>query len=161
MPRISIDISVQEHQQLKDMAALKGLSIKDYVLALIQADISTDQPRMGDDEELVPIFYVKDGRETAAWYARLGFVIEAEHRFAPMLPLYLFLRRGPNAIHLSEHKGDARPNTLVYLYVNNLEEIAAEFVAKIEDQPWARDVEIKDPDGNRLRIGQRKNYMAK
>ena len=161
MPRISIDISVQEHQQLKDMAALKGLSIKDYVLALIQADISTDQPRMDDDEELVPIFHVKDGRETAAWYARLGFVIEAEHRFAPMLPLYLFLRRGPNAIHLSEHKGDARPNTLVYLYVNNLEEIAAEFVAKIEDQPWARDVEIKDPDGNRLRIGQRKNYMAK
>ncbi len=106
-------------------------------------------------EELVPIFYVKHGYETAKWYARLGFVTEGEHRFAPNLPLYLFLRRGPNALHLSEHKGDARPNTLVYLYVNNVEEIAAEFKVPIENQPWAFEVQLTDPDGNRLRIGQR------
>jgi catechol 2,3-dioxygenase-like lactoylglutathione lyase family enzyme len=108
-------------------------------------------------EELVPIFYVKDGRKTAKWYARLGFTIEGEHRFAPRLPLYLFLRRGPNALHLSEHQGDARPNTLVYLYVDDVESIAAEFNTEIDDQPWAREVHLTDPDGNWLRIGQRKS----
>jgi hypothetical protein len=108
-------------------------------------------------EELVPIFRAVDARETAKWYARLGFVTEGEHRFAPEFPLYLFLRRGLNALHLSEHEGDARPNTLVYLYVNNIDEIAAEFNAQVEDQPWAREVHLTDPDGNRLRIGQSKD----
>ena len=42
-------------------------------------------------EELVPILRVKDGYLTAEWYRRLGFEIEGEHRFAPELPLYLFL----------------------------------------------------------------------
>ena len=106
------------------------------------------------NEELVPIFYVSNGREAAEWYARLGFAVEGEHRFEPKLPLYLFLRRGANALHLSEHKGDARPNSLVYFYVNSVDEIAAEFDVKIKNQPWAREVQLTDPDGNRLRIGQ-------
>ena len=107
-------------------------------------------------EELVPIFHVKDGQETAKWYARLGFQIEDEHRFAPGMPLYLFLRRGDIALHLSEHIGDARPGTLVYFYVYDVDTIAAEFNAQIKDQPWAREVQLTDPDGNRLRIGERK-----
>ncbi|PHQ81062.1 MAG: antitoxin [Thalassobium sp.] len=32
MPRLSIDITAEEHQKLKAIAALKGQSIKDYVL---------------------------------------------------------------------------------------------------------------------------------
>ena len=32
MPRLSIDITPEEHQKLKAIAALKGESIKDYVL---------------------------------------------------------------------------------------------------------------------------------
>jgi uncharacterized protein (DUF1778 family) len=32
MPRLSIDITPEEHRQLKAIAALKGKSIKDYVL---------------------------------------------------------------------------------------------------------------------------------
>ncbi|RSK35930.1 antitoxin [Rhodovulum iodosum] len=32
MPRLSIDISPEEHQKLKAIAALKGQSIKEYVL---------------------------------------------------------------------------------------------------------------------------------
>lgn len=32
MPRLSIDITPEEHQKLKAIAALKGQSIKDYVL---------------------------------------------------------------------------------------------------------------------------------
>ncbi len=106
-------------------------------------------------EELVPIFCVKDALETAKWYKRLGFEIEGEHRFAPTLPLYLFLRRGVNALHLSEHKGDARPGSLVYFYVEEVDTIAREFNAEIIDQPWAYEVQLTDPDGNRWRIGAR------
>jgi len=32
MPRLSIDITPEQHQKLKAVAALKGQSIKDYVL---------------------------------------------------------------------------------------------------------------------------------
>ena len=106
-------------------------------------------------EELAPILRVSDGRRAAMWYARLGFVVEGEHRFSPKLPLYLFLRRGPNVIHLSEHAGDARPNTLVYLSVDDVDAVAREFGVRVEEQPWAREVELADPDGNRWRIGQR------
>lgn len=106
-------------------------------------------------EQLAPILHVKDGYATAKWYARLGFQVEGEHRFAPTLPLYLFLRRGSQILHLSEHKGDARPNTLIYFYVDDVDEIAKEFGAEIIDQPWAGEVQLTDPDGNRWRIGKR------
>ena len=106
-------------------------------------------------EQLVPILHVKDRASTAKWYERLGFDIEGGHRFAPELPLYLFLKRGNLALHLSEHKGDARPNTLLYFYVQDIEEFAKEFGAQIIEQPWAREIHLTDPDGNRLRLGQR------
>jgi hypothetical protein len=108
-------------------------------------------------ESLIPILHVKDGYRTAKWYARLGFEVEGEHRFAPDLPLYLFLRRGPMTLHLSEHKGDARPNTLMYMRVHDLDDIAAEFGVKVHKQPWAREVQLTDPDGNRLRIAQKED----
>lgn len=52
MPRLSIDISQEDHQKLKAIAALKGQSLKDYVLgrALGDApaldDMSEDQAFM-------------------------------------------------------------------------------------------------------------------
>lgn len=106
-------------------------------------------------EELVPILHVEDAHASAKWYARLGFTVAGEHRFAPHLPLYMFLRRGTSALHLSEHKGDARPGTLVYFYVDDVDAVAAEFGTAIQEQPWAREVQLTDPDGNRWRIGQR------
>jgi catechol 2,3-dioxygenase-like lactoylglutathione lyase family enzyme len=108
-------------------------------------------------EELVPILHVTDAAETAKWYARLGFVVEGEHRFAADFPLYMFLRRKQNALHLSEHTGDARPNSLLYLYVDAIDPIATEFNAVVIEQPWAREVHVTDPAGNRLRIGQLNN----
>jgi hypothetical protein len=38
MPRLSIDISPEDHQKLKAIAALKGQSIKDYVLGRALGD---------------------------------------------------------------------------------------------------------------------------
>jgi len=110
---------------------------------------------MKQREELVPILHAKNARKTADWYKRLGFTVEGEHQFAPGMPYYLFLRRGSEALHLSEHKGDAKPDSLVYLYAFDIEEIASEFGAEIKNQPWAREIHLTDPDGNRLRIGER------
>ncbi len=49
MPRLSIDLSAQEHQQLKAMAALKGQSIKAYVLS--RALVETPDPASMSDKE--------------------------------------------------------------------------------------------------------------
>ncbi len=106
-------------------------------------------------EELVPILHVKDGYRSSKWYSRLGFEVVSEHRFAPGMPLYLFLACGDMHLHLSEHKGDAKPGTLLYLYRNDVDSIAGEFGVDVKEQPWAREVHLTDPDGNRWRIGER------
>ncbi|MGA4941139.1 MULTISPECIES: glyoxalase superfamily protein [Streptomyces] len=61
--------------------------------------------------------------------------------------------RGGVRLFLSEHTGDARPGTLVHLRVRDVDAVASEFGVRVEDAPWAREVELRDPDGNRLRIG--------
>ncbi len=51
MPRLSIDITPEEHQKLKAIAALKGQSIKDYVLNRTLGEApAVDQ--MSEDEAL-------------------------------------------------------------------------------------------------------------
>lgn len=105
-------------------------------------------------EHLAPVLHVADGDAAAAWYGRLGFVRQWEHRFEPGMPLYVGIARGDLHLHLSEHTGDARPGALVYLYVDDVDAAAAALgVTDIDDVPWGRDFEVVDPDGNRLRIG--------
>jgi predicted enzyme related to lactoylglutathione lyase len=106
--------------------------------------------------ELVPIFFAKDAHASAEWYARLGFELEGKHQFAPGMPYYLFLRLGSSHLHLSEHRGDAKKNSLAYLYVDDIDEVAKEFGVAVIDQPWAREVHLTDPAKNRLRVGQRR-----
>ena len=85
------------------------------------------------DEEVVPILRVADMSAAIAWYARLGFLKESEHRFAPGRPAFVTVARGSTKLFL-----DA---------------IAAEFGLQPENEPWAREIQLRDPDGNRLRIG--------
>ncbi|RKT83180.1 hypothetical protein SAMN05421805_105342 [Saccharopolyspora antimicrobica] len=105
------------------------------------------------DEEVIPILHVADAAAAVAWYRRLGFGKEWEHRFEPGLPAFVEIARGRVRLFLSEHSGDARPDTLIYLRVRDVDAIAAEFAVPVEEAPWAREVELRDPDGNRLRIG--------
>lgn len=104
-------------------------------------------------EELVPVFRVDDAREVVGWYARLGFEVIGEHQFEPGFPFYVFLRRGDVHLHLSEHTGDAPPGSVACFYVDDVDSIAAEFGVSVQSQPWAREIELTDPCGNRLRIG--------
>ncbi|MFG1837908.1 glyoxalase superfamily protein [Micromonospora sp. NPDC049175] len=105
-------------------------------------------------ERLAPVLRTTDANAAAAWYSRLGFVRQWEHRFAPDLPLYVSIARGGVEIHLSEHTGDARPDTLLYLYVDDIDAAAAACgVGAVGQQDWGREFEVVDPDGNRLRVG--------
>lgn len=99
------------------------------------------------------VLRVRDARVSIAWWARLGFQVEFEHRFEPHLPLYVGLRRDDAIVHLSEHAGDARAPGLVYVYVPDIDRIAAEFGVSVDEAPWAREVQLVDPDHNRVRCG--------
>jgi catechol 2,3-dioxygenase-like lactoylglutathione lyase family enzyme len=104
------------------------------------------------DEEVIPIILVADADTAVAWYSRLGFVKEWEHRFEPGMPAFVSMARGRARVFLSEHQGDARPDTLLYLVVGDTNAVASEFGRPSGDQPYGCDFELRDPDGNRLRI---------
>jgi hypothetical protein len=104
--------------------------------------------------DVIPVLRVADAAVASRWYARLGFDIEFEHRFEPHLPAYVGLRREGARIHLSEHAGDARPDTLVFIWVDSVGPIAAEFGATVNDAPWGNEVSLTDPDANRVRVAE-------
>ena len=106
-------------------------------------------------EQVIPVLRADDAERAVAWYARLGFVKTDEHRFEPGFPAFVTVDRGDIRLFLSEHEGDARPDTLVYMFVDDVDAIAEEFGVEVETAPWAREIELRDPDGNRLRIGTR------
>lgn len=54
MPRLSIDITPEEHQKLKAIAALKGESIKNYVLKRTLGD-APDLDDMTEDEAVTAL----------------------------------------------------------------------------------------------------------
>jgi mannose-6-phosphate isomerase-like protein (cupin superfamily) len=104
-------------------------------------------------ESVAPIFRVADAETAVSWYAKLGFRKVSEHRFKPELSAYVIIARDDVWLHLSEHTGDAKPGVLAYLWVEDVDSMAADFGVEIDDNPWGRDIELRDPDGNRLRIG--------
>ena len=109
-------------------------------------------------EEAIPILRVANADSAVAWYERLGYEKEWEHRFEPSFPAFVSLaRHGTSRLFLSEHREDAGgllvAGTVVYLRVGDVDAIAKDFDVDIVDMPWAREVHLTDPDGNRLRIG--------
>jgi catechol 2,3-dioxygenase-like lactoylglutathione lyase family enzyme len=100
----------------------------------------------------VPILRVSDVDRSLVWWTRLGFAEEFRHQFASGLPRFVGIIREDCRVYLSEHVGDAPGPALVYLRVPDVDSVAAEFGATIDAMPWARDCEIVDPDGNRVRV---------
>lgn len=103
---------------------------------------------------VAPFLRVADAEASAAWYARLGFEIDWRTRAEPHLPLFIAISNDQGLIFLSEHTGDAHPDSLLYLFVDDVDAVAAEFGARPELAYYGmREIELTDPDGNRLRIG--------
>ena len=101
-----------------------------------------------------PVLRVADAAVSVAWYQRIGFEQIFEHRFADGMPAYVGIRRDGAVIHLSEHTGDAPGPGLIYVWVDDLDPLAEQFGATPDEMPWARDFEVADPDGNRIRLAQ-------
>ena len=104
------------------------------------------------DEVVIPILRVADAAAAASWYERLGFTREWEHRFEPGMPAFVSIARGRARLFLSEHQGDARPDTLIYLVVGDIDAVVAEFGRPAGEPPYGCEIELRDPDGNRLRV---------
>jgi catechol 2,3-dioxygenase-like lactoylglutathione lyase family enzyme len=105
------------------------------------------------EEEVIPVLYVEEAARAVAWYGRLGFHKQWEHQFEEGFPWFVSVARGRVRLYLSEHKGDARPNTLIHLNVADIDAVAEEFgIAVDEDGLAGRECDLEDLDGNRLRI---------
>lgn len=104
-------------------------------------------------EQVIPVLRVADAAEAVAWYERLGFTKQWEYRFNPDCPAFVSIARGQARLFLSEHRGDARPDTLVHLVVEDIGPVVAEFGRPTGEPPPGCAIELRDPDGNRLRIG--------
>lgn len=102
--------------------------------------------------EAVPILRVADADVAVKWYERLGFAKQWEHRFDPDCPAFVSIVCGGTRLFLSEHRGDARPDTLVHLFVSDVDAVEAEFGRPTGEPPYGCEFELRDPDGNRLRI---------
>ena len=106
----------------------------------------------------MPVLHVEDAGRAVAWYARLEFRKEWEHQFEPGFPLFVSVARGRIRLYLSEHKGDARPNTLIHLYVDDIDAVSKEFGIPVDEEGLAgRECDLEDPDGNRLRVATRRS----
>jgi catechol 2,3-dioxygenase-like lactoylglutathione lyase family enzyme len=104
--------------------------------------------------KVVPFLRVADAEASAAWYTRLGFSIDWRTQAELHLPLCVAISNREGQIFLSEHTGDAHPDGLLYLYVDDIDAVARDFSVVAELAYYGmREIELTDPDGNRLRIG--------
>jgi catechol 2,3-dioxygenase-like lactoylglutathione lyase family enzyme len=118
------------------------------------------------DENLsscVPTLRVKDAAKSCEFYCGvLGFQKNWEHRFGPGYPVFVSVGRGPTTLFLTEHP-ECSFGALLYFYVRAVDPLSTEFKkngAVLElgpvDQPWGvREIHLRDPDGNKLRFGQK------
>jgi len=104
------------------------------------------------DEQVIPVLHVAHAADAVTSCQRLGFTQEWEHRFEPGWPAFVSIARGRAQLYLSEHRSDARPGTLVHLVVSDIGPVVAEFGRPADEPLPGREIELRDPDGNRLRI---------
>lgn len=104
--------------------------------------------------QVVPILRVTDVDASLAWWQQLGFVHDFTHRYGGgTTHRFMGIRRDGADVFLSENVADATTPALVFVWVSDVDVIARRFGVEVEQHPWARDFEVVDPDGNRVRVG--------
>lgn len=113
--------------------------------------------------QTIPILRIFDIAKAKAFYVDyLGFSLDWEHRFEPVLPLYMQVSRAGLVLHLSEHHGDGTPGTVVFVRMNGLRAFHAELTAKgyaylrpgVQDDGDSLQLHVIDPFGNQLRFDE-------
>lgn len=106
---------------------------------------------------ITPILHAKDAIALADWYAAMGLERAFVYEHEPGWPKFVTLRAGDRWLFLSEHAGDARPDTLVYLHVEDaaaVDAVARAYGAEACLREWGMyEVHLTDPAGNRVRVG--------
>src|SRR3954452_18559299 len=111
-------------------------------------------PRTGSVTRITPILRCDDALVAARWYEQLGFELLEVYEPEPGWPRFATVRTGDLWLFLSEHEGDASPDTLVYLHVDDVDAVAARLGLEAEDMSWGmRELQLTDPAGNRVRVG--------
>jgi catechol 2,3-dioxygenase-like lactoylglutathione lyase family enzyme len=106
-----------------------------------------------NEEALAPVFRVADTAAAVAWYQRLGFVVGYEHASGPAFNrTTVALSRGELVLILSNREEDGHAGGLAVMRVSDVSTIAGKFGIEINDTCVARHIELRDPDGNRIRI---------
>ena len=113
----------------------------------------------------IPVLHVASSRVAEEFYCeRLGFQRRFAYRIddAKADPCYMGFCRDVAWIHVSSFSGDAVPGGVVYLVVDDVDELHADLVKQgvavdLEptDQTWGnRETYVNDPDGNSIRFVQ-------
>ncbi len=119
----------------------------------------------------IPILRILDEAKAREFYVDfLGFAVDWEHRVDDDAPLYLQLSRGECVIHLSEHYGDCNSGSALRIETDDVDSLNRDLLAKsykyarpgVHDTPWkTREMDLKDPFGNRLVFCQRDGEKAR
>lgn len=113
----------------------------------------------------IPVLHVTSSEAAEIFYCEmLGFERKFAYRVdeAKPDPCYMGFQRDNAWIHISSFPGDAVVGGIVYLIVENVDQVHAELINKgVEselaptDQTWGnREAYFKDPDGNTIRMIQ-------
>ncbi len=84
------------------------------------------------------------------------------------MSMYAYLKREDSDVHLSQHAGDGAFGNVIYIKVNNIDDIYKGFVnnglkiqnlsgisMEITEQTWGMtEFYVTDPDGNHIRFGE-------
>ena len=108
----------------------------------------------------IPVLRIIDLVEAEMFYCdALNFTVDWRWREAVGKPVFMQISRDDIRLYLTE-RDECTVGTLVYLYVDNVDEWHRSILkrevgvdALPQDKPWGnREMQIRDPDGNRLRI---------
>ena len=113
----------------------------------------------------IPVLHVGSSASAEEFYCnRLGFRRDFAYRVdeAKTDPCYMGLTRDAVEIHVSSFSGDGVSGGVVFLLVEDVDALHAEFVTKgvsialpPTDQTWGnREMYVKDADGNSIRFVQ-------
>jgi len=114
--------------------------------------------------QCIPALQSNDAAASFAFYqSALGFQKNWEHRYAEGLPLFIEMSIEGMTVFITEHENESAFGSELYFYVEEIDALAASIKEKgipFEVEPYdtpygTREFNLKDPDGNKLRIGQR------